>query len=63
MTRENVPWLLVEAKLSDRPVENHHLTTAEALGKIPVIQVCRQDDIALVQRERVFRLSANRFFA
>jgi predicted AAA+ superfamily ATPase len=63
VTRENVPWLLVEAKLSDQPVERHHLATAEALGRIPVIQVCRQNDVALVQREQVFRLSANRLFA
>ena len=63
MTRENVPWLLVEAKLADQPVEKHHLATAEALGKIPVVQVCRQLDVAIVQRERVFRLSVNRLFS
>ena len=63
MTRENVPWLLVEAKMSDQPVEKHHLATAEALGKIPVVQVCRQNDVAIVQRESVFRLSANRLFS
>ncbi len=63
ITRENIPWLLVEVKLSDQPVEKHHLATAEALGNIPVIQVCRQSDVALIQRERVYRLSAQRFFA
>jgi predicted AAA+ superfamily ATPase len=63
ITRDNVPWLLVEVKLSDQPVEKHHLATAEALGNIPVIQVCRQPDVARVQRERVFCLSAQRFFA
>jgi hypothetical protein len=63
ITRDNVPWLLVEVKLSDQPVEKHHLATAEALGNIPVIQVCRQPDVARVQRERVFCLSAQRLFA
>jgi len=63
MTRESAPWLLVEIKLSDQPLVRHHLTTAEALGGIPVAQVCQQDDIALAQREGVYRLSANRFFA
>ncbi|MBM4164113.1 MAG: ATP-binding protein [Lentisphaerae bacterium] len=63
ITRDNVPWLLVEVKLSDQPVEKHHLATATALGNIPVIQVCRQPDVARVQRERVFCLSAQRLFA
>ena len=63
ITRENVPWLLVEAKLSDQPVVQHHLTAAAALGQIPVAQVCRQEGVAAVQRERVIRLSASRFFA
>ena len=63
LTREGLPWLLVEAKLSDQPVVAHHLATAEALGRIPVAQVCRQDDVALVQRGNVSRLSASRFFA
>jgi hypothetical protein len=62
MTRERDPWLLIEAKLSDQPVEGHHLAAAEALGKIPVVQVCRQFGVAVAQRECVFRMSANRLF-
>jgi len=62
ITRERDPWLLIEAKLSDQPVEGHHLAAAEALGTIPVVQVCRQSGVAVAQRERVFRMSANRLF-
>ncbi len=52
ITRERDPWLLIEAKLSDQPVEGHHLAAAEALGTIPVVQVCRQSGVAVAQRER-----------
>jgi hypothetical protein len=62
MTRERDPWLLIEAKVSDQPVEGHHLAAAEALGKIPVVQVCQQPGVASVQRAHVFRMSASRLF-
>jgi hypothetical protein len=56
-------WMLIEAKLSDQPVEGHHLAAAIALGQMPVVQVCRQSGVAVAQREHVFRLSADRLFA
>lgn len=62
IVREGQPWLLVEAKQSDRPVEAHHLVTREALGGIPVVQVCAATGTCLAQREAVFRMSADRFF-
>lgn len=63
VTRDSEPWLLVEAKLSDQPVARPHLAMAEALGNIPLVQVCRQAQVATVQRQGVFRISANRLFA
>jgi uncharacterized protein len=60
--RDAVPWLLVEAKQSDRPVERHHIDTATALGAAPIAQVCRQSGICSLQREGVFRISADRLF-
>jgi len=63
IVREGQPWLLVEAKQADRPVEAHHLVTREALGGIPVVQVCAATGTCSVQREAVFRMSADRFFA
>lgn len=61
IVKNNKPWLLVEAKLSDGTVENHHIQTALALGNIPVVQVCFQKDIALQQTKNVFRVSADKF--
>lgn len=63
VTMDGNPWLLVEAKQSDRPVESHHLATREVLGNIPLVQVCSQPGICSIQREGVYRMSAGRFFA
>jgi predicted AAA+ superfamily ATPase len=63
VTRDKTPWLLIEAKQSDRPVEAHHLATREALGNIPLVQVCAQPGICSIQREGVYRMSATRFLA
>lgn len=61
--RENKPWMLVEIKLSDGPVESHHALTARSLGGIPVVQVCRQENIAMQEKKNIFKVSASRFFA
>lgn len=53
---------MVEVKYSDTAVEDHHLLTAHALGNIPVVQVCRQENVAIQQKRNVFRLSAAKFF-
>ena len=63
VTREKTPWLLIEAKQSDRPVEAHHLAAREALGNIPMVQVCAQPGICSIQREGVYRMSATRLLA
>jgi predicted AAA+ superfamily ATPase len=63
LTRDGAPWLLIEAKLSDQPVAGHHLAVAAALGNIPVVQVCRLPGVVQAQRERVWRMSADRLFA
>ena len=60
--KNDKPWCLFEAKLSDGPVVRHHLNNAEALGGIPVVQVCREDGIAMRQKKDVFRISAARLF-
>ena len=52
----------VEAKISDDSVEHHHLHTMAVLGNIPLVQVCHQTDVALLQKRSVYRMSANRFF-
>lgn len=62
IVREDKPWLLVETKYSDSPIETHHLTAASALGGIPVVQVCFEGNIAVQQKKNAFRISASRFF-
>jgi len=58
--RDDRPWLLVEAKLSDAQAERHHESTSAALGGVPVAQVCREPGVAAMQSRRVYRLSADR---
>lgn len=63
VVREGEPWLLVEAKLSDGPIERHHHRTMEALGGIPFVQVCLESGVALMQKRSMHRISASRLFA
>jgi predicted AAA+ superfamily ATPase len=62
IVRDGQPWLLVEAKLTDRAVDHQHLVHRQALGDIPLVQVCERPGIATQQRQGVFRLSAARLF-
>ncbi len=63
IVRDDVPWLLVEAKLTDGSVDRHHLETINALNNIPFIQVCLESNVASLEKKNVYRMSANRFFA
>ena len=60
--KENKPWLLIEAKYSDGPVARHHYDISCALGNIPLVQVCRKENILVQQKKNIFRISASRFF-
>lgn len=61
--RDRDPWILFEAKLSDRPISPHHAAHAAALGNIPVIQLCRDRNILTKEKKGVYRISAARFFS
>jgi predicted AAA+ superfamily ATPase len=61
IVRDATPWLLVEAKVSDGRVEGHHLAASRALGGVPVVQLCFQPGVAVMQQRGVFRVSASRF--
>jgi len=63
IVRDDVPWLLVEAKLTDGSVDRHHFETISALNNIPFIQVCLEPNVASLEKKNVYRMSANRFFA
>ena len=60
--KENKPWLLIEAKYSDGPVARHHYDVSCALGNIPLVQVCREENVLVQQKKNIFRISASRFF-
>lgn len=63
ITRNKKPWLLIEAKNSDSRVEKHHLINQEMLGRIPFVQLCREENICMRSRDRVYRISASRFLS
>jgi predicted AAA+ superfamily ATPase len=63
IVRNGHPWCLLEAKLSDSRVENHHRKHAEALGGIPVVQLTQESKIVKKSEGAVYRISASRFFS
>ena len=63
VTRDSNPWLLVEVKMTDRAIEPHHLSTRDALGGIPFVQLCHEPGVCSCQRAGVYRMSADRFFS
>lgn len=63
LTKNDRPWLLIEAKYSDGTIESHHFKTQTMLGGIPFLQLCREESIASLQTKDSFRLSASRFLA
>lgn len=63
IVRDSVPWLLVEAKLTDGSIDRHHFETIRALDGAPFIQVCLEPNIVSMEKRNVYRISANRLFA
>jgi predicted AAA+ superfamily ATPase len=63
VTRENEPWLLVETKSSDQPIEKHHLLSQKILNHIPLVQLCLQENVCRLQGKNVYRMSVSRFFS
>jgi len=60
VTRKDRPWLLLEAKLSDGPLDASHYRLQAMLGGVPLVCVCRQENIARLAGKNVFHLSASR---
>ena len=63
VSKNNVPWLLCEAKLSAQRVASHHHRHSLMLGGVPFAQVVLKDDILKVEDGKFFTISASRFFA
>lgn len=61
--RNDSPWLLVESKLADGPIDRHHLDNMASLGDLPLVQVCLEPGIASMQKRNAYRMSACRLFA
>lgn len=62
ITKNQIPWLLIETKLSDSKIDKHHIQTQQDLGTIPVIQLCQQENISQMQGKNIYRISASRFY-
>ncbi len=62
LLKEEKPWLLIEVKLSNSEVSNHHIALAEKLGNIPFLQLTNCN----IEPKRIskngFVIPANRFF-
>ncbi len=61
LLKNKVPWLLIEAKYSDGPIESHHYHNQNALGGIPFVQLCRKEGVCKMEAKNSFRISASRF--
>ena len=62
IVRNQVPWMLLEAKWSDGPIAAPHRKIQAMLKGIPFVQVCRQEGICLMEDKSCYRISASRFF-
>ncbi len=63
IARNNIPWLLCEAKTTATNISNHHFRHSAALGGIPFAQVVMQSDVLKVENKNFFTISAARFFS
>ena len=63
ITRNREPWCLFEAKLQDESIARHHLDQAQALGRIPIVQVVHQNGVYKKQPPNTFRCSASRLLS
>lgn len=61
--RNHSPWLMIESKLSDRPLDKHLYSLSEQLGNIPILQLCKEPNINIQIKKNVFKFSADRFFS
>lgn len=63
ITHNGKPWLLIETKYSDSSISKHHFDVQEALNNIPLIQLCRQERVCMMQKRSAYRISASRFLS
>ena len=62
IVKDQKPWCLFEAKLKDQAIDSHHARQSKALGDIPLVQICYDNNILKKAGTKSFRISACRFF-
>ena len=63
ITRDAIPWLLVEAKFSSSKIDYHHKKNRAVLGNIPFVQVLQENNVTEKYEDGIYQMSASRFFA
>lgn len=63
IVKNEAPWLLLEAKLSDGPIAKPHFKVQAALKGIPLVQLCREEGVAQMENKASYRISASRFLS
>jgi len=62
ITKDNNPYLLVEAKLKSTEIDRHHYHHSKILGDIPFIQLVREPNVKQVKNSHFYTVSASQFF-
>lgn len=63
ISKDSVPWLLVETKISSSKIDYHHKKNRTILSNIPFVQVLQENNIAEKHEDGIYQISASRFFA
>ncbi|MCD6224355.1 MAG: ATP-binding protein [Deltaproteobacteria bacterium] len=63
ITRDAIPWLLVEARFSSSKIDYHHKKNRAVLGNIPFVQVLQENNVTEKYEDGIYQMSASRFFA
>lgn len=63
ITKDEKPWLLIEIKYSDSPIPKHHFETQAMLKNVPLVQLCREENVCMLQKKNAYRVSASRFLS
>ena len=63
ITKNKIPFILFEAKLSSTKIEKHHYLHSKHLGNIPFVQLVKNYDSLAVEKGKFFVVPASRFFS
>lgn len=63
ITRDDNPFILFEAKLSEENIASHHYKHVELWGGIPFVQLVKTAPVLRVKEKGFYIISASRFFA